>query len=183
MMESLIQPILNLEERVRTVLTVAGGYVSLLALRLLLGYEYFDSGAEKFGGDNWFARLEFPFPFSLASADVNWFFATWFELIGAVLLIVGFATRYVSMTLIAVTLVAIYAAHLPTDGFGSISDIFDGYRISRECAEGVCTGNYKLPVMFLVMFVPLALSGGGKLSLDHWLQGNFRLRTGFDHRL
>lgn len=183
MMESLIRSILNLEGRVRAFLTVAGGYVSLLVLRLLLGYEYFESGAAKFGGDNWFARLDFPFPFSLVSADVNWFLATWFELIGAVLLIVGFATRYVSITLIVVTLVAIYAAHLPTDGFGSISDLFDGYRISKECAEGVCTGNYKLPVIFLVMFIPLALSGGGKLSVDHWLRGNHRRFASFDDRL
>ena len=172
-MESLIRPILNLERCVRAYLTVAGGYISLLVLRLLLGYEYFESGAAKFGGSNWFERLDFPFPFSLMSADVNWFMATWFELIGAVLLIVGLATRYVSLCLIVVTLVAIYAAHLPTDGFGSISDLFDGYRISRSCVDGVCTGNYKLPVIFLIMFVPLALTGPGKLSIDHWLKGRF----------
>ena len=82
-MESLIRPILNLERCVRAYLTVAGGYISLLVLRLLLGYEYFESGAAKFGGSNWFGRLDFPFPFSLMSADVNWFMATWFELIGA----------------------------------------------------------------------------------------------------
>ena len=172
-MESLIRSILNIEGRVRAWLTCAGVYVSLLVLRLLLGYEYFESGAAKFGGDNWFTRLEFPFPFSLFSADVNWFMATWFELVGAVLLIVGFATRYVSLCLIVVTLVAIYAAHLPTGGFGSISDLFDGYRISRQCEDGICTGNYKLPVIFLVMFIPLALSGGGKLSVDHWLSRRF----------
>ena len=176
-MESLIRPILNLEERVRAYLTVAGGYVSLLVLRLLLGYEYLNSGLVKFGGSNWFARIDFPFPFSLLSADVNWFLATWFEIVGAVLLIVGFATRYVSMCLIVVTLVAIYAAHLPTDGFGSLSDLFDGYRISRQCEDGVCTGNYKLPVLFLIMFTPLALSGGGKLSVDHWLKGRFGERA------
>lgn len=172
-MESLIRPILNLERCVRAYLTVAGGYVSLLVLRLLLGYEYFESGAAKLGGSNWFGRLDFPFPFSLVSADVNWFMATWFELIGAVLLIVGLATRYVSLCLIVVTLVAIYAAHLPTDGFGSLSDLFDGYRISRSCEDGVCTGNYKLPVIFLIMFIPLALTGPGKLSIDHWLKGRF----------
>ncbi|MCY3817960.1 MAG: DoxX family protein [Gammaproteobacteria bacterium] len=168
-MESPIRSILNIEGRVRTWLNVAGGYVSLLMLRLLLGYEYLDSGLAKLGGTNWFARIDFPFPFSLLSADANWFLATWFEIAGAVLLIVGFATRYVSMCLIVVTLVAIHAAHLPTDGFGSISDLLDGYRISRQCEDGVCTGNYKLPVIFLVMFIPLAFSGGGKLSADRWL--------------
>ena len=186
-MESLIRPILNLEERVRAYLTVAGGYVSLLMLRLLLGYEFFESGAEKLGGSNWFGRVDFPFPFSLLSVEANWFIATWFELVGAVLLIVGFATRYVSMSLIVVTLVAVYAAHLPmsltivdgeriwtTEGIGSISEFIDGYRISERCADMYCTGNYKLPLIFLFMFVPLVLSGGGKLSIDHWLRGRFR---------
>jgi len=33
----------------------------------------------------------------------------------------------------------------------------------------VCENGYKLPLMYLVMFVPLLLSGPGKLSLDQWL--------------
>ena len=181
-MEPPLERLLKFEARARDHLTVAGGYVSLLMLRLLLGYEYFTSGLTKFQGSNWFGRVEFPFPFSVLSADVNWFLATWFELVGAALLIVGLATRYVAASLIVITLVAIYAAHLPevaemidgertwrTVGIGSLGELLDGYRISERCADGYCTGNYKLPVIYLFMFVPLLLSGGGKLAVDHWV--------------
>ena len=181
-----MRSIFSLEGQTRHYLTAVGGFVSLLLLRLLLGYEFFESGAEKYSGDNWFTSLEFPFPFSILSADVNWFLATWFELIGAVLLIVGLATRYVSLSLIVLTIVAIYTAHMPETlqvvdgesqwtitGIGSIGEFFDGYRISEKCADGYCTGNYKLPVMYLIMFVPLLLSGAGRLSIDHWLKRRY----------
>jgi len=32
-----------------------------------------------------------------------------------------------------------------------------------------CSGNYKLPLIFLAMLWPLMLSGTGRLSLDAWL--------------
>lgn len=181
-METLLAPLLKFEARVRGHLNAAGAYVSLLMLRLLLGYEYFTSGLTKFNGRNWFGSVEFPFPFSVLPVEVNWFLATWFELVGATLLIIGLATRYVAASLIVITLVAIYAAHLPevaevidgervwrTVGIGSIAEFFDGYRISERCNDGYCTGNYKLPVIYLFMFVPLLLSGGGRLALDRWI--------------
>ena len=181
-MEPSLAALLKFEARVRGHLAAVGAYVSLLMLRVLLGYEYFTSGLTKHQGRNWFGSVEFPFPFSMLPPDVNWFLATWFELIGAALLIVGLATRYVAASLIVITLVAIYAAHLPevaevidgertwrSVGIGSLGELFDGYRISEKCADGYCTGNYKLPVIYLCMFVPLMLSGGGKLALDHGL--------------
>jgi putative oxidoreductase len=33
----------------------------------------------------------------------------------------------------------------------------------------VVDNGYKLPLIYLIMFVPLLLSGPGKLSLDHWI--------------
>lgn len=36
-------------------------------------------------------------------------------------------------------------------------------------AYNVFDNGYKLPLMYLVMFVPLLQSGPGKLSLNHWL--------------
>ncbi|WP_157657649.1 DoxX family protein [Burkholderia ubonensis] len=30
-------------------------------------------------------------------------------------------------------------------------------------------GNYKLPLIYLMMFVPLIFQGAGKFSLDYWL--------------
>ncbi len=36
-----------------------------------------------------------------------------------------------------------------------------------ETSEGA--GNYKLPLLFIVILLPLVFNGGGKISLDHLL--------------
>ena len=50
-----------------------GEAVGQLGLRLLLAYEFFESGLTKWNGENWFAETQdqFPFPFSLFSPDAN----------------------------------------------------------------------------------------------------------------
>lgn len=170
--------IFSLEAKFRASLTYLGFFVSLLVLRLMLGYEFWEAGVEKFNGDNWFASLEgkFPFPFSLVPTDISWFLATWLELIGALLLFLGLATRYAAISLFVLTIVAIGAAHMPEAkiegewvqvGIGSWADFINGFRISQQCEAGECSGNYKLPVIYLFMFIPLIFSGAGKLSLDH----------------
>ena len=59
-----------------------------LVLRLIMGWEFFESGTEKLYGDNWFADIQsrFPFPFDVIPANLSWGVATWFELIGAIML-------------------------------------------------------------------------------------------------
>jgi putative oxidoreductase len=123
-----------------------------MGLRLLLAWEFWESGVEKFNGDNWFADIQgdFPFPFNLVPVDISWFLSTWSELIGAVALVIGLGTRFFSLSLIILTIVAWASVHAG-----------NGYN--------VCDNGYKLPLMYLVMFVPLLLSGPGKLSLVHWL--------------
>ena len=135
----------------------AGSHVGMLGLRLLLAWEFGEAGIEKFNGDNWFADIHdaFPFPFSLVPTEISWSLATWSELIGAVALVIGLGTRFFSLSLIILTTVAWASVHAG-----------NGYN--------VCDNGYKLPLMYLVMFVPLLLSGPGKLSLDHyWLARRF----------
>jgi putative oxidoreductase len=60
--------------------------------RLLLAYEFGEAGVEKLNGENWFADLSFPFPFSLLSADLSWTLATSLEIIAPIALILGFMT-------------------------------------------------------------------------------------------
>jgi putative oxidoreductase len=134
----------------------SGSWVAPLALRLLLAREFWDSGVEKFNGRNWFVDIQdqFPFPFSLFPVDFSWHLATWFELIGAIALLIGLGTRFFSASLSILTLVAIAAVHAG-----------HGYTISE--------GGWKLPLFYLVMFLSLILSGPGKLSADHWLRGRY----------
>ena len=133
-----------------------GSYLSMLPLRFLLAYEFWESGVEKYNGENWFADIkdQFPWPFDVVPVDISWALSTWFELIGPIALVLGLATRFFSVSLVILTLVAIVAVHLG-----------HGYTISE--------GGWKLPLMYIVMFVPLILSGPGKLSLDCWLSRRF----------
>lgn len=82
--------------------------------------------------------------------DISWQMSTWSELLGAVALVIGLGTRFFSVSLVKLTLVAwasVHAGH--------------GYN--------VCQNGFKLPLIYLIMFLPLILSGPSKVSLDHWL--------------
>jgi putative oxidoreductase len=127
-----------------------GEFMPQLGLRLLLAYEFWESGVEKFRGENWFADImdRFPFPFDVIPADISWFISTRSELVGAVALVIGLGTRFFGVTLVIVTVVAWVSVHAG-----------NGYN--------VCDNGFKLPLMYLVMFLPLIFSGPGKLSLDH----------------
>jgi putative oxidoreductase len=127
-----------------------GSYIAPLGLRLLLAYEFWLAGMEKFRGANWFADIQssFPFPFYLLPAEISWQLATWFELAGPIALLLGLATRFFSVSLFVLMLVAWGAVHAG-----------NGYN--------VCDNGYKLPLIYLLMFIPLIFNGAGKLSLDH----------------
>jgi len=132
----------------------------------LLAWEFGEAGYAKLTGSNWFEHVTFPFPLNLLPAEFSWQIATWFELIGAAALVLGLATRFFSASLIILTIVAIAAIHWPSE-WHSLSQLLTGYRIIDEQGDGL--GNYKLPVIFLVMFLPILFSGAGKLSLDYWI--------------
>ncbi|UNK49433.1 DoxX family protein [Lysobacter sp. S4-A87] len=139
-----------------------GAWVAPLGLRLVLAWEFFEAGREKLRGENWFGQImeAFPFPFDRIPADLSWTMATWFELIGGIALLIGMCTRFFAASLFVLTVVAIAAVHWPTDWMG-LAQLAQGYAISDAGA-----GNYKLPLIFLVMLVPLIFHGGGRLSID-----------------
>jgi putative oxidoreductase len=142
-----------------------GQWLAPFGLRAILAWEFFQAGREKLFGVNWFAELadKFPPPFSLLDPSVNWAMATWIELIGAVALLLGAGTRYAAFALLLLTLVAIDAVHLPGT-WSSFAELWQGYAITDKGF-----GNFKLPLLFLLMLVPLLFNGGGRLSFDHFL--------------
>ncbi|HDS0950467.1 TPA: DoxX family protein [Stenotrophomonas maltophilia] len=151
-----------------------GPWLAPLGLRLLLAWEYFESGREKLHGQNWFAELQgaFPFPFDQLPASVNWQLATWFELAGALCLLLGLGTRLAAASLLVLTVVATYAVHWPMR-WTSLGELAMGYAISDEGF-----GNFKLPVLFMAMLLPLLFSGAGRLSLDAWIARRAGGRSG-----
>lgn len=146
-------------------LEAGGQWLPPLLLRGVMAWEYFESGREKLHGSNWFTQLQdqFPFPFNIMPADLSWFMATWIELGGAALLLLGLATRAAAFSLLLLTFVATAAVHWP-DMWSMWSDLAKGYAISDSGH-----GNYKLPLLFSIMLLPLIFSGAGRVSLDHWL--------------
>ena len=144
-----------------------GDYVPPLILRIILAIEFGTAGIEKFHGTNWFQEITFPFPFNLLSPEVSWNLATYFEIIGAAALVLGFATRFFSMSLVILTIVAIASVHWPAQ-ITSINDLITGYRIVDEQGDGF--GNYKLPLLYMVMFLPLIFKGAGNISVDYLIK-------------
>ena len=143
--------LIDLYENILDKLNSIGEFLPLLAIRVLIAYEFFEAGIEKFKGENWFSQIQgqFPFPFNYVPTDISWFLATWSEILGSVAILIGFATRFSALSLIILDLVAWYSVHASS-----------GYN--------VCSSGYKLPLMYLVLLLPLLFMGPGKASLDHF---------------
>ena len=139
-----------------------GEWLAPLGLRLVLAWEFWEAGREKFSGSNWFMDIQgnFPFPFNVVPTQLSWTLATWAELLGALALLFGAGTRIAAFSLFVLTIVATAAVHWPDDWM-MFSDLLQGYAITDKGH-----GNYKLPLLYLVMLVPLILRGPGRLSVD-----------------
>lgn len=162
--------LLNIYDSLTARLRASGDYVWPLALRLIMAWEFWESGITKLRGQNWFADIPwhewqkgFPLPFSQLPVELNWLLATWGEMIFAGLLLLGLFTRFSAVSLLVVTAVATAAVHWPAE-WSSLAELWEGYVISSDGA-----GNYKLPLLFIVMLLPLVFHGGGRISLDHLL--------------
>jgi len=160
-----MEKLIDTWDRIVAAAEPVGDWVALLPLRLLLAWEFWEAGVMKYGGENWFANVQdkFPFPFNVIPADVSWIIATWTELLGGIGLALGLFTRFWAASFIILTIVAISGVHWPDD-WNSLSQLWQGYAVSDNGF-----GNYKLPLLYLVMLIPLGFIGAGKASLDHLL--------------
>lgn len=146
-------------------LNSVGQWVPPFLIRLILFWEFYEAGTQKLHGENWFAGIQsnFPFPFNHIPADVSWFMAAWGEYLFAILLLLGLFTRFAAVSLLVITAVATAAVHWPAS-YDSLGQLWEGYAISNQGA-----GNFKLPLLFIILLLPLIFSGPGKFSLDHLL--------------
>lgn len=155
----------NLWESTTSRLNSVGQWIPPFFIRLILFWEFYEAGTQKLKGSNWFSDIQnnFPFPFNHIPADVSWFMAAWGEYIFAILLLLGLFTRFAAVSLLVITAVAAAAVHWP-ESYSSLSQLWEGYAISNKGA-----GNFKLPLLFVILLLPLIFSGAGKFSLDHIL--------------
>ena len=155
--------------RVVAVVDPAGDWIALLPIRLLMAYEFGKAGLMKYNGNNWFANVQdnFPFPFNVIPVEISWFLATWFEILGSIGLVVGLFTRFWAVSLIILSVVAIFGVHWPDD-WSSLAELWKGYAVSNKGF-----GNYRIPLLFIVMLIPLVFKGAGKLSADYVLARRF----------
>lgn len=164
-MDAFFNRLLRWDECFRDMATWLGSFAPGLLLRLILAWEFMEAGLQKLNGQNWFAdiQMQFPFPFNVIPVDLSWFIATWAEILGAVLLVLGLGTRYAAVMLMVLTFVAAWAVHFPPE-WSTLAELWRGYAVSDDGF-----GNYKLPLLFFLMFVVLLGQGPGRLSVDHWI--------------
>ena len=151
-----------------TRLNSAGTFLPQVFLRLIIFWEFWEAGKMKYDGGadgNWFASIQnsFPFPFNSIDPAISWSMAMWGEILGAILILLGLFTRFAAISLIMITVVATAAVHWP-DSYSSLSELWKGYAISDKGF-----GNYKLPLLYVIMLLPLLFGGAGKFSLDNLL--------------
>ncbi len=167
-----MQALINFGKSVYDVLDRSGEWGAMLLIRLLLAWEFGKAGLMKLNGTNWFGRIQdnFPFPFNVVPVEISWFLATWFEILGAIGLVLGLFTRFWAISLIILTIVAISGVHWP-ESYGSLSELWESYSVSKKSDMH---GNFRIPLLFIAMLLPLMFVGAGKLSLDNILAKKLR---------
>ena len=169
-----------------------------LALRLYLVPVFWMAGTQKISGIDstieWFGNpdwgLGLPFPTLMA------YLAAYTEAIGALLLLIGLATRWISIPLMITMLVAAFAVHWD-NGWAAIADSSAQDVASRLGAAREILrehGNYswltekgsfvilnngiEFAVTYFVMLLSLLFTGGGRFtSADYYLSRIFPSRN------
>lgn len=119
--------------------------IPLFIMRLVLAYGFWNPGMMKWNDINsiasWFESMGYPLPLFNAYA------AATTEVAGAVLLLLGFATRLISIPLMFIMFVAIFTVH---------------------GANGFEAGNngFEIPLYYLIMLFTLTIYGGGRFSVE-----------------
>ena len=150
-----------------------GKSVSLLFVRLMLAYTFFEPAKMKWNDigavAQWFEYMGIPLP------TLNAYLAASTEAAGVVLLTFGLFTRIISIPLIVVLIVAIVTVH-GVNGFAMVqagSEIVDPWINGVQMTGTIVTlqNGYEMPLYFILFLLVLVTQGGGKFSLDRVLFG------------
>jgi putative oxidoreductase len=125
--------------------------LALLLARWIVAYGFFEPALNKWkdisSTADWFESMGIPLP------TLNAYMAASTEILGVVLLTIGFFVRIISIPLMIVMVVAILTVHI-TNGFSSGDNGFE------------------IPLYYFIFLLIFASHGAGKFSLDHYLFDN-----------
>lgn len=165
-----------------------------LALRLYLVPIFWMAGTQKLAGIDstieWFGNPEWGL--GLPAPELLAYMAAYTEAIGALLLLLGLATRWISIPLIVTMLVAIFAVHWDS-GWAAIADSSSQeVAVRLGAAKDILRehGNYswltekgsfvvlnngiEFAATYFIMLLMLLFSGAGRwVSVDYWLSKRF----------
>lgn len=120
--------------------------IFLLIARLVVAYGFYEPALMKWNDINsvasWFATLGIPFP------TLSAYLASTSELLGVVLIAIGFLTRIMSIPLMIVMVVAIFTVHIG-NGFSAGDNGFE------------------IPLYYLIFLGLFLSNGAGKFSVDY----------------
>lgn len=137
---------------------------TLAAQRAVLGIVLLAHGAQKllgwFGGAGFDATVQF-FTGTLGVPAVIAFLVILAESFGALGVVLGAGTRLGALGIAAVMVGAVLTTHLP---HGFFMNWFGAQR-----GEG-----FEFHLLALALAVPLAVRGGGRLSVDRWIAARLR---------
>ena len=125
--------------------------LALLFARLTIAYGFYEPAMMKFKDigsvAEWFGSMGIPFP------TLNAYMAASTEVLGVILLTLGFLTRAISIPLIIIMIVAIITVHLP---------------------NGFSAGNngFEIPFYYMLFLLTFLSHGAGKFSLDRLIFGD-----------
>ena len=144
--------------------------VPLLFLRVILAYTFFGPAMLKLGDiestAGYFEYLGIPLP------TLNAYMAAGTELIGAVLLALGLLTRFISIPLLVIMIVAIATVHgangfhviMPGDAYAWENPFINGVEVPHTVV--VLQNGYEMVMYYMAMLMVLVSKGAGRLSLD-----------------
>lgn len=119
--------------------------MAILLLRITAGAFMLTHGMGKFSSLFGSEAIQFPDPIGVG-AVASLALAVFSEVLCSLFLIFGIATRLSAIPLIITMLVAAFIVHA-ADGFG----------------------RQELPLLYTVIYIVLAVSGSGKISVDNWI--------------
>ena len=139
------------------------GFVGLLAFlsdlppllfRLILAYGFYAPALMKWRDisaiERWFTSMNYPLPL------LNAYMAASTEAAGVVLLVLGLATRLISIPLMVVMVIATMTVHWSA-----------GFAACQCSAPGGPKFGYEIPLYFFLMLFGLLVRGPGRISLDY----------------